>query len=126
MAILRLCLGERNVRNLNLQNVTAVFDPPENLKESYKFGPLRIGTEYLFLGEIKNMPGHGIFVDYKSGQTLFGPHIVNFYVSMEGIKIIEGKTECDTVQYTVQEQEYLVEENDDQTPHDNFWIDEEK
>lgn len=113
MAILRLCLGERNVRNLNLQNITVVFDPPENVKASYTFGPLRIGAEYLFLGEVKNMPGHGIFVDYKSGQTLYGHHTENFYLLMEGIKVVEGKTEYKEVQYTVEEQEYPVISDDE-------------
>lgn len=104
MAILRLCLGERNVENLKLQNVMVVFDPA---KETYmKHGKLRIGEEYLFLGEIKNMPGHGSFVDSKTGATFYGYHLENFYLVMEGIKVIEGKTEYDEVQYTVEEQDY--------------------
>ena len=61
--ILRLNLDERNVRNLGLTNVMVVFEPPEIAKSAYKGTPLVDGQEYLFLGEIKNMPGHGIFVD---------------------------------------------------------------
>lgn len=113
MAILRLCLGERNVENLKLQNVMVVFDPPEHAKETYvKHNKLRIGEEYLFVGEVKNMPGHGIFVEPKTGTTFCGYHTENFYLLMEGIKVIEGKTEFDEVQYTVQEQEYLVEDEE--------------
>jgi len=33
MAILRLCLGDRNIRNLGLTNVTVVFDPPEDQRK---------------------------------------------------------------------------------------------
>lgn len=107
MPVLRLCLGERNITNLSLQNVMVVFDPPEHAKETYaKHGKLRISAEYLFLGEIKNMPGHGIFVDSKTGETLYGYHLENFYLVMEGIKIVEGKTQYDEVQYTVDEQDY--------------------
>ena len=104
MAILRLCLGDRNVQNLSITNVTVVFDPPEHAKKTYiKHGKLRIGEEYLFVGEVKNMPGHGIFVDPKTGQTLCSYHTENFYLVMEGIKIIQGKTEYDEEQYTVEE-----------------------
>ena len=84
MAILRLCLGDRNVSNLGLSNVIVVFDPPEHAKH----GKLRIGEEYLFVGEVKNMPGHGIFVDPKTGQTLCSYHTENFYLVMEGVKEI--------------------------------------
>lgn len=115
MAILRLCLGDRNVQNLGLTNVTVVFDPPEHAKETYaKHGKLRIGEEYLFLGEVKNMPGHGIFIDSKTGQTLYGYHTENFYLVMEGIKIIQGKTEYDEEQYTVEEQDYPSVDDDDE------------
>ena len=115
MAILRLCLGERNVENLKLQNVMVVFDPPEHAKEAYvKQGKLRIGEEYLFVGEIKNMPGHGMFVASKTGATLYGYHLENFYLVMEGIKVIEGKTEYDEVQYTVEEQDYSEVADDEE------------
>lgn len=118
MAILRLCLGDQNVADLRLQNVMVLFDPPEHTKETYvKHGKLRIGEEYLFLGEIKNMPGHGIFVDSKTGETLYGYHTENFYLLMEGIKVVEGKTEFDEVQYTVEEQDYaeLTDDEEDES-----------
>jgi hypothetical protein len=115
MAILRLCLGERNVENLKLQNVMVVFDPPDHAKETYvKHGQLRIGEEYLFLGEVKNMPGHGIFVEPKTGKTFCGYHTENFYLLMEGISLVEGKSEYDEVQYTVEEQEYPEVADDDE------------
>ena len=115
MAILRLCLGERNVENLKLQNVMVVFDPPEHAKETYmKHGKLHIGEEYLFVGEVKNMPGHGIFVFPKTGTTFYGYPTEDFYLLMEGIKVIEGKTEYDEVQYTVEEQDYAELTDDEQ------------
>lgn len=115
MAILRLCLGERNVENLKLQNVMVVFDPPEHAKETYvKHNKLRIGEEYLFVGEVKNMPGHGVFVDPKTGTTFCGYHTENFYLLMEGIKVIEGKTEYDEAQYTVEEQDYPEATDDEE------------
>lgn len=115
MAILRLCLGERNVENLKLQNVMVVFDPPEHAKETYvKHNKLRIGEEYLFVGEVKNMPGHGVFVEPKTGTTFCGYHLENFYLIMEGIKVIEGKTEYDEVQYTVEEQDYSEVPDDEE------------
>ena len=118
MAILRLCLGDRNVSNLGLSNVIVVFDPPEHAKEVYaKHGKLRIGEEYLFVSEVKNMPGHGIFVDPKTEQTLYGYHTENFYLVMEGVKVVEGKTEFDEVQYTVDEmdaEDYPSVDDDDE------------
>ena len=32
----------------------------------------------IFLGEIPNMPEHGVFVGYKSGQIYSGYHIFQF------------------------------------------------
>jgi len=112
MAILRLCLGDRNIRNLGLTNVTVVFDPPEDQRKFYYSTPLGAGKEYLFLGEIKNMPGHGIFIDPRTRQTLYGYHVENFYFLMEGVKIIEGKTKYDEPQYTVTEQDYTPVDED--------------
>ena len=117
MAILRLCLDERNVRNLNLTNVVAVFDPPDHAKDTYaKHGKLVPGNDYLFLGEVKNMPGHGIFVDQKTGTTLFGYHLENFYIQMEGIAVSESRNQYDETVYTVDEQEYVGSEDDEDDP----------
>lgn len=92
-----------------------VFDPPEHAKETYvKHNKLRIGEEYLFVGEVKNMPGHGVFVEPKTGTTFCGYHLENFYLIMEGIKVIEGKTEYDEVQYTVEEQDYSEVPDDEE------------
>jgi len=106
MAILRLNLGERNVRNLNLTNVVVVFDPPDHAKDAYRGTKLVPGNDYLFLGEVRNMPGHGIFVDQKTGTTLFGYHLENFYIQMEGIVVSESRNQYDETVYTVDEQEY--------------------
>ena len=116
MATIRLCLGERNVANLKLQNIVVVFDPPADTVETYKnHGKLCVGDEYLFLGEIKNMPGHGIFVSYKTGETLYGYHTENFYLLMEGIKVVETKTVDEEVLYTVEEQDYPEISDDDES-----------
>ena len=113
MAILRLNLDERNVRNLNLTNVVVVFDPPDHAKDTYV-----TGNDYLFLGEVKNMPGHGIFVDQKTGTTLFGYHLENFYIQMEGIAVSESRNQYDETVYTVDEQEYedVGSEDDEDDP----------
>ena len=114
MATIRLCLGERNVENLKLQNVMVVFDPPANAVETYKnHGKLRIGDEYLFLGEVKNMPGRGIFVSSVTGETLYGYHTENFYLLMEGVKVTETKTVDEEVLYTVEELDYPEVSDDD-------------
>lgn len=121
MAILRLNLDERNVRNLNLTNVVVVFDPPDHAKDTYvKHGKLVPGNDYLFLGEVKNMPGHGIFVDQKTGTTLFGYHLDNFYIQMEGIAVSESRNQYDETVYTVDEQEYedVGSEDDDEEETD--------
>lgn len=116
MPVLRLCLGERNVRNLFLKNVMVVYNPPDHAIEA-NFGPFRVGNEYLFLGEIKNMPGHGVFVDSKTGETLYGYHLDNFYLLMEGItvestSIVDGN-EVVEVQYTVMEERSREVEEDE-------------
>ena len=106
MATLRLNLGERNTRNLRLTNVVVVFDPPEHAKDTYvKHGKLIPGEGYLFLGEIANMPGHGTFVDQKSGQTLWGYHIENFWLPLEGVQIKKGSDQWGSETVDVEDQE---------------------
>jgi hypothetical protein len=39
---------------------------------------LQSGRVYLFLGEIRNMPGHCAVVDVKSGRTIVGYHSDTF------------------------------------------------
>jgi len=114
--ILRLNLDERNVRNLGLTNVMVVFEPPEIAKSAYKGTPLVDGQEYLFLGEIKNMPGHGIFVDQKSGKTLFGYHMDNFWLKLEGVQFSMSTSEYGDNQVDVEERDYDEEVSEDDEP----------
>ncbi len=53
----------------NYENIPAEF------LEKY---PFEKNDVYVFLGEISNMPGHGIFIDYQTGQIFCGYHIEYF------------------------------------------------
>jgi len=114
--ILRLNLDTDAVRNLRLTNVVVVFEPPENAKAAYKGTPLVDGEQYLFLGEVRNMPGHGIFVDQKSGKTLFGYHMDNFWLVMEGVQFIMSKAEYDQDCIDVEDQDYEEEASEEGEP----------
>lgn len=47
-----------------------------NFKKSYK---KEIGEgPYVFLGEVPNMPGHCVLVDWKTGKVTCGHHTANF------------------------------------------------
>jgi hypothetical protein len=106
MATLRLCLDERNTRNLHLTNVVVVFDPPPHARKAYEGTKLIPGEHYLYLGEISNMPGHGTFVYQKTGETLWGYHIENFWLSLEGVKISKGSDEFGSETVDVEDQEF--------------------
>ena len=105
----RLCLGERNTRGFGLQNVVCVFDPPKHSRDAYKGGQLKRGEEYLYLGEISNMPGHGIFAT-REGRVLWGYHIENFWVALEGVQAVAGADHYGSETLDIEEQEYEREE----------------
>jgi hypothetical protein len=45
--------------------------------------PFSAGTRMVFLGEIKNMPGHGVYAEHFSGKIYSGWHTDNFRVLTE-------------------------------------------
>ena len=54
---------------------------PEDLKERYKH--LGYDNHYVFLGEITQMPGHGVFVVVGTNTILAGLH-------MDSFEVVEG------------------------------------
>ena len=51
-----------------------IFEVPKKYESEYE---LKNGEHFLFLGEIKNMPGHCAIVDIR-GLTHFGYHTDDF------------------------------------------------
>lgn len=66
----------KHIRNLSLVKFNPNFAPKD--WEFYKHYRDLVGKTFVYLGEIVNMPGHGIFVDYKSGKCYNGYHIDEF------------------------------------------------
>lgn len=54
-----------------------IFDPPSRAAQHHSGYPWEVGELVLFLGEIENMPGHGVFHTNKAGLK-WGYHIDNF------------------------------------------------
>ena len=52
-----------------------VGDLDESWWEKY---PFEKNGVYVFLGEIPNMPGHCVVVDFKTGKLISGYHTENF------------------------------------------------
>lgn len=47
-------------------------------KEDHHYYPFCSKLAYVFLGEHPNMPGHGVFVCYETGQVFCGRHPSDF------------------------------------------------
>jgi hypothetical protein len=62
-------------RRVPRERSLVVFEGPQTV---YKKGPLRQGRQYLFIGEIVNMPGHCVVADLKTGRLHSGYHTENF------------------------------------------------
>lgn len=59
------------MRSLSLVKITKEWkdiSPPEIFKDEL----------FIYLGEIPNMPGHGVFIGHESGQIYSGYHIERF------------------------------------------------
>lgn len=61
--------------------VRRIYD--ERFKDYWKYSPFVDGQGYIFLGEITQMQGHGVFADMKTGQIYSGYHIDEFRESRE-------------------------------------------
>jgi hypothetical protein len=65
---------------MNLTPLSIVFaDIPKGYRDKYPFSH---GERLLFLGEITNMPGHCIVVNFK-GRVMWGYHTDNFRLPTE-------------------------------------------
>ena len=60
-------------------------DLPEEYQGQY---PMKYDTAYIFIGEIPNMRGHCIVMDYMTGETFIGYHIEHFTELEEGEDIV--------------------------------------
>lgn len=65
-----------------LHMVRRIYD--EQFKDHWKYDPFVDGEDYIFLGEIAQMPGHGVFVHMKTGQIYSGYHTDQFRESSGG------------------------------------------
>lgn len=61
-------------------NSVVIFRAPEGYENNY---PFKDKERVLFLGEIVNMPGHGIFVGRKGGIVHWGYHLDYFHEDNE-------------------------------------------
>lgn len=66
-------LGEETIQQYSLVRFTA----PKEHADKYDF---KVGQQFVFLGEIPNMPGHCVVADVESGRIHSGYHIENFEV----------------------------------------------
>lgn len=46
-------------------------------RDHYKYYPFKYGKQYIFLGEIENQPGHGIYI-LENGKVVVGYHTEMF------------------------------------------------
>jgi len=58
------------------KNIATVFCAPKGYASSY---PWKTGDTLLYVGEMHNMAGHGVFVPNK-GKIVWGYHLDSFYV----------------------------------------------
>lgn len=97
MHTVRLNLGAHSLRHLKLQNIIVIFDPPESEQYYHHSSPLKVGNSYLFLGEIGNMPGHGIFSCLLTKNILSGYHLDDFWLEIEGVELKQINEETWTI-----------------------------
>jgi hypothetical protein len=62
------------------------FDASRMPREFRGKYPFRAGANYIFLGEIANMPGHCVVVNYRSGKIYSGYH-TELFVELKGDNI---------------------------------------
>lgn len=55
--------------------VIFIYDLPEGYKNSY---PFKENHQYIYFGEIPNMPGHCIVMDHSTGKMYSGYHTDHF------------------------------------------------
>jgi hypothetical protein len=60
----------------SVKNVQVVFCSPKGYADKY---PWKTGENLLYMGDVHNMGGHGVFVD-RSHRIWWGYHTDNFYV----------------------------------------------
>jgi hypothetical protein len=94
-SILRINMGWFGVKHLIQPNTIVVYDPGE---EHNPYPKLERNQELLFLGEVKNAPGHGLFVDlcsakeFDRGKIQGMYHLEYFWIQIEGMQLVENKT----------------------------------
>jgi hypothetical protein len=66
-------LGEDAIQQYALVRFTA----PKEHADKYDF---KIGQQFVYLGEIPNMPGHCVVADVETGRIHSGYHVENFEV----------------------------------------------
>jgi hypothetical protein len=93
MNIIRINLSSFAAKALLQPNIIVIYDPGE---EYNPYPKLSRNQELLFLGEVKNAPGHGLFVDLGSkdfGGKIQGMyHLEHFWIQLEGIELVKNKT----------------------------------
>jgi hypothetical protein len=72
-------LGSKAFKPFLTKNIQVRFQAEEKVASYY---PFKNGEVYTFLGEVKNAPGHGVFLDHK-GKMHNMYHLDNFWVLLE-------------------------------------------
>ena len=62
----------------NYPRPLSIVQLTEDASNNHTIYPYYDDLPLIFLGEIPNMPGHGVFVGYKSGKIYSGYHIYEF------------------------------------------------
>ena len=66
--------NETNPRRLSLVRFEAPWLSPKQ-RRAY---PFKKDGPYLFMGEVANMPGHCVVIDWKENRSYVGYHTENF------------------------------------------------
>lgn len=106
----RINLASTCMRQLAPSNIEVTFDPPPELVEFYgkQAFPLAPGDTCLYLGEVKNMPGHGMFAHTRgkaSKSAINIWHLENFWYVVEDVSLTESKFDRDELVVSIRDSE---------------------
>ncbi len=62
-------------KSIRVMSLVKLAPDLERFRSNY---PFAVDMPLVYLGEIVNMPGHGVFVSHKSGRIYSGYHIDSF------------------------------------------------
>lgn len=110
MTTVRINLASKCIQQLAPSNIEVTFDPSPEMVEFYgeHAFPLAPGDTCLYLGEVKNMPGRGMFTHThgrKSTAAISVWHLDNFWYVVEDVTVVESKSDCDETLFSISDVE---------------------